>query len=30
MRVTISQAAMHTFNLVMSDETTHHKVRRIH
>jgi hypothetical protein len=30
MRVTISQAAMHTFNLVVGDENTHHKVTRIH
>ena len=30
MRVTISQAAMHTFNLVVGDENTHHKVKRIH
>jgi hypothetical protein len=30
MRVTISQAAMHTFNLVVGDENAHHKVRRIH
>jgi hypothetical protein len=30
MRVTISQAAMHTFNLVLNDENTHYKVRRIH
>jgi hypothetical protein len=30
MRVTISQAAMRTFNLVVGDENTHHKVRRIH
>lgn len=29
MRVTISQAAMHTFNLVVGDENTHHKVKRI-
>lgn len=29
MRVTISQAAMHTFNLVAGDENLHHKVRRI-
>ncbi len=29
MRVTISQAAMHTFNLVMGDENLHHKVTRI-
>jgi len=29
MRVTISQAAMHTFNLVVNDENTHHKVTRI-
>jgi hypothetical protein len=29
MRVTISQAAMRTFNLVVGDENTHHKVRRI-
>jgi hypothetical protein len=28
-RVTISQAAMHTFNLVVGDENTHHKVKRI-
>ena len=29
MRVTISQAAMHTFNLVVGDENIHHKVKRI-
>ena len=29
MRVTISQGAMRSFNLVMGDENTHHKVRRI-
>ena len=29
MRVTISQAAMHTFNLVVNDENLHHKVTRI-
>lgn len=29
MRVTITQGAMHTFNLVMGDETQHHKVTRI-
>jgi hypothetical protein len=29
MRVTITQGAMHTFNLVMGDETQHHKVMRI-
>jgi len=29
MRVTISQAAMHTFNLVVNDENVHHKVTRI-
>ncbi|HEY0267208.1 MAG TPA: hypothetical protein VGC16_10680 [Rhizomicrobium sp.] len=29
MRVTISQAAMHTFNLVVGDENLHHKVTRI-
>jgi RecB family endonuclease NucS len=29
MRITISQAAMHTFNLVLNDENTHHKVTRI-
>lgn len=29
MRVTISQGAMHSFNLVMGNETQHHKVTRI-
>lgn len=29
MRVTISQAALHTFNLVLGDENIHHKVKRI-
>ena len=29
MRVTITQGALHTFNLVMGDETQHHKVTRI-
>jgi hypothetical protein len=29
MRVTISQGAMHSFNLVVNDENMHHKVRRI-
>jgi hypothetical protein len=29
MRVTISQAAMNTFNLVLNDENTHHKVHRV-
>jgi hypothetical protein len=29
MRVTISQAAMHTFNLVLNDENQHYKVKRI-
>ena len=29
MRVTISQGAMHSFNLVVNDENLHHKVRRI-
>jgi len=29
MRVTISQAAMHTFNLVVNDENRHHKVKRV-
>jgi hypothetical protein len=29
MRVTISQGAMHSFNLVVNDENRHHKVRRI-
>jgi hypothetical protein len=29
MRVTISQAAMHTFNLVVNDENLHHKVTRV-
>lgn len=29
MRVTITQGAMHTFNLVMGDETQHHKVTRV-
>jgi hypothetical protein len=28
MRVTITQGAMHTFNLVMGDESLHHKVTR--
>ncbi|HKB96409.1 MAG TPA: hypothetical protein VKB94_06130 [Rhizomicrobium sp.] len=28
-RVTISQGAMHSFNLVVNDENLHHKVRRI-
>ncbi len=30
MRVTISQGALHTFNLVVNDENFHHKVTRIH
>jgi len=30
MRVTIAQGALHSFNLVMNDETQHHKVTRIH
>jgi hypothetical protein len=29
MRVTISQGAMHSFNLVVNDENLHHKVRRV-
>jgi hypothetical protein len=29
MRVTISQGAMHSFNLVLNDENQHYKVRRI-
>jgi hypothetical protein len=29
MRVTISQGAMHSFNLVLNDENLHHKVTRI-
>jgi hypothetical protein len=29
MRVTISQGAMHSFNLVVGDENEHHKVARI-
>jgi len=29
MRVTIAQGALHTFNLVMADETQHHKVQRV-
>jgi hypothetical protein len=29
MRVTISQGAMHSFNLVMGDENVHHKVTRV-
>ncbi len=29
MRVTISQGAMRSFNLIVGDENTHHKVRRI-
>ncbi len=29
MRVTISQAAMHTFNLVLNDENQHYKVKRV-
>lgn len=29
MRVTISQGAMHSFNLVMGDESRHHKVTRV-
>ena len=29
MRVTISQGAVHTFNLVVNDENTHYKVTRI-
>jgi len=29
MRVTISQGAVHTFNLVLNDENVHHKVTRI-
>jgi hypothetical protein len=29
MRVTITQGALHSFNLVMGDETRHHKVTRI-
>lgn len=28
-RVTISQGAMHSFNLVVNDENMHHKVRRV-
>ena len=30
MRVTITQAAMHTFNLVRNDENQHYKVKRVH
>jgi hypothetical protein len=30
MRVTISQGAIHSFNLVMGDENQHHKVTRVH
>lgn len=29
MRVTISQAAMHTFNLIVNDENIHYKVTRV-
>jgi hypothetical protein len=29
MRVTISQGAMHSFNLVVGDENVHHKVKRV-
>jgi len=29
MRVTISQGAMHSFNLVVGDENIHHKVKRV-
>jgi hypothetical protein len=29
MRVTISQAAMRTFNLVVNDENQHYKVKRV-
>lgn len=29
MRVTITQGALHSFNLVMGDETQHHKVTRV-
>jgi hypothetical protein len=29
MRVTITQGALHSFNLVMGDETRHHKVTRV-
>jgi len=29
MRVTVTQGAMRTFNLVLGDENTHHKVKRI-
>ena len=29
MRVTISQGAMHSFNLVVGDENLHHKVTRV-
>jgi hypothetical protein len=29
MRVTITQAAMHTFNLVMNDQNQHYKVKRV-
>jgi hypothetical protein len=29
MRVTISQGAMHSFNLVVGDENLHHKVKRV-
>jgi hypothetical protein len=29
MRVTITQGALHSFNLVMGDESRHHKVKRI-
>jgi hypothetical protein len=29
MRVTISQGAVHTFNLVLNDENVHHKVTRV-
>ena len=30
MQVTITQGALHSFNLVMSNESRHHKVTRIH
>jgi len=29
MRVTITQGALHSFNLVMGDESRHHKVTRV-
>jgi len=29
MHVTISQGALHTFNLVLNDENVHHKVKRL-